>query len=50
MFVCLISYIQAAAVLEGGRPCIVGLHDCPDTETCIIQEANFGHCGKIILK
>lgn len=31
--------------LEGGRACIVGLHDCPDNETCIVQEGNYGHCG-----
>ncbi|KAL0138005.1 hypothetical protein V8B55DRAFT_1534011 [Mucor lusitanicus] len=28
-----------------GRACIVGLDDCPDGETCIVQEGDYGHCG-----
>lgn len=37
-------YTHFNLVVEG-RACIVGLHDCPDGESCIVQDGDYGHCG-----
>ncbi|KAL0095167.1 hypothetical protein F4703DRAFT_1058429 [Phycomyces blakesleeanus] len=45
VFISCSQSVDSAAVASAGRNCFPGLHDCPDGETCIEQDPNFGHCG-----